>query len=92
MGIFHDDVGRSARALSEMGSFVERAAHATNPSHSTIARVGAAVSVAKLGSRLLPAGWRLFKRYPLASTLAVAGLAVAVYLARQTRNPTSALH
>lgn len=91
MGIIHDEVGRSARALSDMGSFVERAAHATNPSHSTIGRVGAAVAVAKLGGRLLPAGWRLFRRYPLGSTMAVGGAALVLYLARQARAPTSAI-
>lgn len=82
MGLSHDELGRSARALSDVGAFVERAAHATNRSHSTFGRAGAAVSLATLGARLLPVGWRFFKRNPMASMVVLAGVAVAVYLTR----------
>lgn len=85
MRLSHDDLGRSARALSEVGAFVERAAHATNPSHSRFGRAGAAVSVATLGARLVPAGWRFFKRNPGASILMLAGIALAAYLTRPAR-------
>lgn len=85
MGLSHDDLGRSARALSDVGAFVERAAHATNPSHSTFGRAGAAVSVATLGARLAPAGWRFFKRNPAVSIAVLAGVALAVFLTRSAR-------
>lgn len=85
MGMSHDVLGRSARALSDVGAFVERAMHAANPSHSTFGRAGAAVSLATIGARLLPAGWRFFKRNPAASIVVLAGVAVAVYLARPAR-------
>jgi hypothetical protein len=85
MSFRHDDVGRSARALSALGVFVDRAAHAVNPSRSKLGRTAAVVSVAKLGARLLPAGWRLFKRYPLASTVAISGILLALYATRPPR-------
>ena len=85
MGIRHDQAGRSGRALLELGAFVERAARAANPSRSKLGRAAAVVTVARLGVRLLPAGWRLLRRYPLASTLAVSGILVALYATRPTR-------
>jgi len=85
MRLTHDDFGRSARVLSHVGAFVERAAHATNPSHSRFGRAGAAVSVATLGARLLPVGWRLFKRNPAVSIVVLVGIAMAVALARPGR-------
>jgi len=85
MSIFHDDVGRSGRVLSHLGAFVERAAHAANPSRSKVGRAAAIVTVARLGARLLPAGWRFAKRYPLASTIAISGILLALYTTRPPR-------
>ena len=85
MGMRHDDLGRSGRALSDFGAFVERAAHAANPSRSKLGRVAAVVTVARLGAQLLPAGWRLARRYPLASTLAISGILLALYASRAPR-------
>ena len=85
MSIFHDDVGRSGRALSHLGAFVERAAHAANPSRSKVGRAAAIVTVARLGARLLPVGWRFAKRYPLASTIAISGFLLALYTTRPPR-------
>jgi hypothetical protein len=80
-----EDLSRSARAFSDAGAFVERAAHIARPSNSALGRLTAAASAASLGARLLPAGWRLFKRYPVPSALAVGGVVLAVYLARASR-------
>ena len=85
MGIRHDDVGRSGRTLSHLGAFVERAALAVNPSRSKLGRAAAVVTVVRLGSRLLPAGWRLMRRYPVASTIAVSGVLLALYATRPAR-------
>jgi len=87
MSLDRDDLGKSARTVADAGGFVERAAHLAKPSTSTMGRIGAAISVAKLGRRVLPAGWRLAKRYPVASALAVAGILLAVYLTRPARTP-----
>jgi hypothetical protein len=81
----HDDLGRSARAMSDVGAFVERAAHITNPSHSKFGRASAAISLATLGARLLPVGWRFMKRNPVASIAVLTGVAVAVFLTRPPR-------
>jgi hypothetical protein len=85
MGILHDDVGHSGRALSALGDFVERAAHAANPSRSKLGRAAAIVTVARLGARLLPVGWRFARRYPFASTIAISGILLALYTARPPR-------
>lgn len=85
MGIRHDDMRRSGRALSHLGAFVERAAQAANPSRSKLGRAAAVVTVARLGARLLPAGLRLARRYPLASTLAISGILLALYATRPPR-------
>ncbi|MDB6092390.1 MAG: hypothetical protein JWN85_5174 [Gammaproteobacteria bacterium] len=85
MSIDRDDVGKSAQTASDAGAFVDKAARVAKPANSTLGRVGAAASAVRLGARLLPAGWRLFKRYPLVSTLAVTGLIWGVYLTRPRR-------
>ncbi len=85
MGIRHEAVGHSGRALADLGAFVERAAHAANPSRSKLGRAAAVVTVARLGAQLLPAGWRVFRRYPLASTIAISGILLALYATRQPR-------
>ncbi len=82
-----ENVGHSARAVSDAGAFVERAAHATRSSNSSFARVGAAVSAVRLGARLLPAARRLFRRHPLAGTLLVVGVIGGLYLTRSARPP-----
>lgn len=74
-----------AHTASNTGAFMETAAGAADPSRSILRRLGAAASAVKLGADLLPAGWRLVRRYPVASTLALAGLAVALYLTRPSR-------
>ena len=72
----------SAKTASDASAFVQKAAHLSDDSNSMIGRVGAAASAVSLGARLLPAGLRLFKRYPIPATLIVGGLAVAVYFMR----------
>jgi hypothetical protein len=82
MNMNQDDVRASARTVSDAGAAVERVAGATSASHSTIGRVGMAISAIKLGARLLPAGVRLIKRYPVASAVAIAGLVWVLYSRR----------
>ena len=79
------DFGRSAQTASHAGAFVQSVAGVANPSKSALGRVAAAVSAAKLGARVLPAGWRLVKRYPVASAVTVAALVGLVYLTRPMR-------
>jgi hypothetical protein len=76
----------SAGATSDASAFVEKAAGATNPSRSTVGRITAAASAISLGARALPAGLRLFRRYPVASGLVVAGLIWAALAARPQRS------
>lgn len=87
MRVDPDNLGRSGGMLSDVGRLVERAAHAVGPASSTVGRITAAVSVARLGARLIPAGGRLLRRYPAGSLLVVAGCLGVLYLMRSTRLP-----
>lgn len=82
MSVDPDHLGRSGGTIADIGHLVERAAHVIGPASSTLGRVAAAVSVAKLGARLVPAGGRLLRRYPAGSLLVLAGLLGALYLLR----------
>jgi hypothetical protein len=78
---------RSGRTLAEAAMLVERAAHTVAPSSSTLGRLVAAVSVARLGARLIPAGGRVLRRYPMGSLLVAAGFLAALYLVRPSQPP-----
>lgn len=82
MRVDPEHLGRSGRGLADTGHLLERAAHAVHPASSAIGRVAAAITVVRLGARLIPAGGRLFRQYPVASLLVVAGFLGALYLAR----------
>jgi hypothetical protein len=86
MRIDPNGLHHSARTVSDAGAFFERAAHAARPSASSIGRVGAAITAVRLGARLLPAGRRLFNRYPVAATLIIAGSIAALYWGRSMRS------
>src|SRR3569832_687480 len=77
-------IDESAKPASDASAFVQKAAHVSDDSNSVIGRVGAAAAVS-LGARLLPAGLRFLRRYPIAGTLVVAGIALAVYSLRDRR-------
>jgi hypothetical protein len=79
-------LGESSAVASDASALVERAAGAADPARSTVGRITAAVSAVSLGVRALPAGLRLFRRYPLVSSLAVAGVIWAVVTARAQRD------
>lgn len=81
-----EEVRRSAQTVSHTGALLESAAHAAKPTTSPLGRVGAAISIARLGARLLPEARRLFRRYPLVSALTVAGMIGAMYLSRSARH------
>lgn len=83
-----DYLGRSSGALADVARLVERAAHAAGPATSTLGRITAAVSVAKLAARLIPAGGRLVRRHPAGSLWVAAGLLGALYLMRSRRPPS----
>jgi hypothetical protein len=72
----------SAQTAADAGAFVQKAARVGDGSSSVIRRVGAAASAVSVGARLLPAGLRFLRRYPIAATLVVAGIALAVYSLR----------
>ena len=90
MRIDHKSVGTSAQTLSHAGALIERALHAVHPSGSTLGRLGAVLAAVRLGARLLPQAKRLYRRYPVAGTLAIAGLLGAIVLARSERRSTRA--
>jgi hypothetical protein len=80
-----ENPAESARTTSDTGAFVAKAADAATPSNSVVGRVGAAASAVSIGARLLPTGWRMLRRYPLAATVAIAGLVCVAYLVRPAR-------
>jgi hypothetical protein len=73
---------RSGRTMAQAATLIERAAHTLAPSTSTLGRMAAAVTVARLGARLIPAAARSLRRYPLSSLLVAAGLLGALYVMR----------
>lgn len=82
MTVDPDHLGQSGGILAEAGNLLERIAHAVGPASPALERVAAAISIARLGARLLAAGGRLFRRHPVGSLLVVAGVLGAVYLLR----------
>lgn len=82
MSVDPDHLGQSGGTLADAGYLLERIAHAVGPASPTLGRVAAAISIARLGARLLPAGGRIFRRHPVGSVLVVAGVLGAIYLLR----------
>lgn len=82
MSVDPDRPGRSGGTVADIGILLEGIAQAVGPASPMLGRVAAAVSIARLGSRLLPAGARLLRRHPVGSLLAVATMLGAVYLLR----------
>lgn len=82
MSIDPDHLGQSGGTLADVGHLLERVAHALGPASPMLGRMAAAVSIARLGARLLPAGGRMLKRHPVGSLLVAAGVLGAVYLLR----------
>lgn len=82
MSVDPDHLDRSGGALADAGYLLERIAHAVGPASPTLGRVAAAISIARLGAPLLPAGGRFVRRHPLGSVLVVAGVLGVVYLLR----------
>ena len=68
--------------MADTGHLLERIAHAVGPASPMLGRVAAAVSIVKLGARLVPAGGRLIRRYPAGSALVAAGILGVAYLLR----------
>jgi hypothetical protein len=69
---------RQAEVASDTGDFVEKVAGAAAPSRSSLGRVIDTAVAAKVGLRLLPGAWRLFRRHPGYAALVIVGLAAAV--------------
>jgi hypothetical protein len=78
MSIPHSD--RWADVASDTGAFVQKAAGAAAPSGSMVGRVVDTAAAAKVGARLIPAAWRMIKRYPLGTSLIIIGLVAAASL------------
>jgi len=71
---------------SDTNALLKRAGKVADPSASTVGRIAASVSAVRLTLRLLPAGVRLIRRYPLGSSVAIAVAILAVVNASlQTR-------
>lgn len=87
MSVNADRLGASGAGVADAGHMAERAAHVVGPGSSTFGRIFAAVSIVRLGVRLLPTGRRLVRRHPVASLLVAAGLLGALYLAREPDSP-----
>jgi hypothetical protein len=75
MNIDPANLRKSARSVADAGAIAENAADVADGSHSTLGRVGLAVSAVKLGARLLPVAIRLARRYPLGAVLVIGGAA-----------------
>lgn|SRR6185437_10971419 len=82
MSVDADRLGQSGGTLADTGHLLERIAHAVGPASPMLGRVAAAISIVKLGARLVPAGGRLVRRYPVGSALLVAGIVGVAYLLR----------
>jgi hypothetical protein len=74
----HEDVRAAGRVAEEAGAFARKAARADGSAHSTLGRIAQTAGAVRLGARLLPVAWRLFRRYPVISCLVVAGAMVAL--------------
>jgi hypothetical protein len=66
---------------------VEKVSTAANSSKSMLGRVGATAAAVRVATRLLPATWRFFKRYPAVSSLLLVAVIGVAYLARPTGAP-----
>ncbi|HEX5459000.1 MAG TPA: hypothetical protein VFX20_03430 [Steroidobacteraceae bacterium] len=87
MSIDPDRLGRSGGTLADAGHLLEKIAHAVGPASPMLGRVAAAISIARLGARLVPAGGRALRRHPVGSMLVIAGALGAVYLLRPVPSP-----
>lgn len=74
-----ESVQETARTASDASELTEKAAKAAAGTTSTVGRAAAAVSGVRLGARLLPAAARVFRQYPLASSLVAAGVLWIAY-------------
>jgi hypothetical protein len=79
-------IDEPSETASDTSDIVDKAALAANPARPTLGRIIAAFSAVGLGVRILPAGLRMFRRYPVVSSLAVAGVIWAVLTARAQRD------
>jgi hypothetical protein len=82
MSVDTDRMGQSGGILADTGYLLERIAHAFAPASPMLGRVAAAVSIAKLGTRLVPAAGRMIRRHPVGSALLAAGVLGVVYSMR----------
>jgi hypothetical protein len=79
---------RSDPLAAATRTLATKLAGASDPSHSTLSRLGDTAAAVQLASRVLPVGWRLVRRSPLISTLLILGLAWAAYNLRSSSPAT----
>ena len=60
----------------------------TGSANSMLGHIGDTAAAVQLATRMLPAGWRFLKRYPLSASLIIAGVAWAAYSRRPPRHST----
>jgi len=82
------NVSESARVASRGGAFAQKVAGATDPGRSMLGRAVDLAAALQLAVRVVPAGWRLMKRYPLSAALITVGLAWGAYSSRSMSQPT----
>jgi hypothetical protein len=79
------NASESAKVASAGGTLAGKVASAADPARSMLGRVTDTAAAIQLATRVLPAGWRLVRRYPLGASLVILGLAWAAYSWRPTR-------
>jgi hypothetical protein len=80
------ELGNRAQVAADAGSMVEKVSHAANSSNSMLGRVGATAAAVRIGTRVLPATWRFFRRHPAVGSLLLVAAVGVVYLARPTNS------
>jgi hypothetical protein len=73
-----------AKAASNAGAMAEKVTTATDSSNSVLGRVGATAAAVRLATRLVPATWRLVKRYPGVSSMLLVAVVGVAFMARPT--------
>jgi len=72
----HENVRAAAEVAEAWGAFARKDAQPQGSSRSTLGRIARTVAAVKLGTRVLPLAWRLFKRYPVISFVVVGAMVV----------------
>lgn len=78
----------AAAVASDTGALAKNLAGAASASHSPVTRFWEAAAAAKIGTKIVPAAWRLIRRRPWSAGLGVVALIAGVYLLAPRLRPT----